>query len=45
MLTYSYLQFAVRIPVVSLNDEGRVVILPEDEKEQKTGEEPVNKEK
>lgn len=31
--------------MVSLNDEGRVVICPEDEKEQKTGEEPVNKEK
>lgn len=35
----------LRIPVVSLNDEGRVIILPEDEKDQKAGEEPVNKEK
>ncbi|KAL8140098.1 hypothetical protein V2J09_006119 [Rumex salicifolius] len=33
----------VRIPVVSLNDEGRVVVLAEDEKDQKNGEEPLNK--
>ncbi|XP_073526283.1 exosome complex component RRP43-like [Phyllobates terribilis] len=35
----------LRIPVVSLNDEGRVVILAEDDTERKMGEEAVNKEK
>ncbi|GAB4843858.1 hypothetical protein Ancab_013820 [Ancistrocladus abbreviatus] len=35
----------LQIPVVSLNDEGRVVIVSEEEKEGKPGKEPVNKER
>ncbi|KAL9270747.1 Exosome complex component RRP43-like protein [Drosera capensis] len=37
------LSAVVQIPVVSLNDEGRVVIVSEDEKEGKLETEPINK--
>lgn len=36
---------AVQIPVVSLSDEGRIVLVPEDNGEGKVEKEPVNKEK
>lgn len=35
----------MRIPVVSLNDEGRVFIVSEEEEEGKSRKEPVNKER